>query len=456
MARMGCLADVMALRSAALVAALVLAGGCGSWTNWSGNVRCHPRRIVRPSDLAQLRIAVRGAQRLRLVGAGHSWSALSCTSEVLVDTRRLSRVLAIDPAARRITVEAGITLKALDEAVAKHGLALATEPTVEEITAAGAIATASHGTGLGLGAMSEEVVALEVLDGNGETVRIDDPDRLRAARVGLGALGVIYAVTFRLVPAFKLEMVERLVDEHEAFDRLDALVAEHQHVDLFWFQTERKVFLRTYDRTDKPLRTHDARDWIEEMVVKTWIGQFGLAIAARAHPLAKLLNRVSPALFRDRTTVDRSDKILHRYPGHQKVFSMEYLVPLARTREALGAIRDALSETRFFPNMPFYLRFIGGAGGGEGGADLSPMRGGPRCAVEVLSYVGFTGWERFFRVLEPRFRALGGRPHWGKLFFANPRDLYEPAAWAHVEKVRAELDPTHKLSNDLTRTLFAP
>ena len=84
------------------------------------------------------------------------------------------------------------------------------------------------------------------------------------------------------------------------------------------------------------------------------------------------------------------------------------------------------------------------------------MRGRPSCAIEVLSYVGFDGWEAFFRDLEPRFVALGGRPHWGKLFFADPRGLYDRASWDHVETVRAQLDPQRKLLNDLTRRLFDP
>ena len=100
--------------------------------------------------------------------------------------------------------------------------------------------------------------------------------------------------------------------------------------------------------------------------------------------------------------------------------------------------------------MPFYLRFVGGSGDG----DLSPIRGRPSCALEVLSGVGFKGYEQFFRDLEPRFLALGGRPHWGKIFYANPRGLYEPATWEHVEKVRVAIDPDGKFLNPLTRSIF--
>ena len=427
--------------------------GCAGWSNWAGNERCQPKRIARPATLAELRDVVRTSAHLRVAGAGHSWSKLVCTDEVLVDTRSLTRLLSVDEGARRIRVEAGMRLKDLDQLVAQHGLALATEPTISEITVGGAIATASHGTGLAHGAFSEEVVALDVIDGAGQLVTLDSPDDLRAARVGLGTLGVIYSITFRLVPAFNLEIYERVVDEKQAFEGIEQRVADNQHVDMFWFVTEHKVFLRTYHRTDAPIHvTHPARDPIEEWVVRTWIGQFGLATVGKIPGIKKLLNKVEPSLFPDQTTTDRSDHVFHRFPGHQKVYSMEYLVPIERTHDALQAIKDSLAATKFYPNMPPYLRFVGGAGDG----DLSPLRGRSSCAIEVLSYTGFKGWEQFFRDLEPRFLALGGRPHWGMLFFANPRALYDAAAWANVERLRARLDPHHTLANELTRTLFTP
>jgi L-gulono-1,4-lactone dehydrogenase len=421
-----------------------------SWSNWAGNVRCRPQRIVRPTSAAELQAAVRSAKQVRVAGSGHSWSALACADELMIDTRSLTRVLAVDVAARRITVEAGLRLRELDTVVAQHGLALATAPTIDEITAGGAISTASHGTGLAHGAFSEEVVALEVVDAGGNRVTIDDADRLKAARVGLGALGVIYAITFRLVPAFNLAIDERVVPEDDAFDDLELLLADHQHVDLFWFLTEGKVFLRTYDRTNAPRKvTHPTLNWVEEWIIRTWVAHFGLAIASIIPGLTPILNFAEPFLFRAQSDVDRSDRIFHRFPGHQKVYSMEYVIPIDRTRDALAAIRDALDATGFYPNIPPYLRFVGGGGDG----DLSPMRGRDSLAIEVLSYVGFSGWEAFFRDLEPRFIALGGRPHWGKLFYTNPRPLYDAATWTHFEKVRAQLDPGRKFENPLIRAI---
>ena len=390
---------------------------------------------------------------MRGAGTGHSFNALVSTNETMIDIRSLDKVLGIDVGAREIQVEAGITLNALDEAVARKGLALATEPTISEVTAGGAIATASHGTGLAHGALSEEVTALQIIDADGRKHTIDDEDRLRAARVGLGCLGVIYAITFRLVPAFRLAIHERVVREQEAFDNLDQLLAENEHVDLFWFQTEQKVFLRTYHRTTEPRRVSVARDWLEEWLVRTLGARVGLALASKSHPIARALNYIEPYFFpKSRTTVDRSDRIFHRFPGHQKVYSMEYIIPLARTREALGAVTDSLGVTGFYPNVPVYLRFVGGAGDG----DLSPMRGRQSCAIEVLSGVNFEGWEEYFRDLEPRFIALGGRPHWGKMFFANPRPLYEASAWTHVEALRAQIDPDGKFVNELSHRLFRP
>jgi L-gulonolactone oxidase len=426
-------------------------GGCGTWSNWAGNIHCRPQRIVRPHDEAELRAAVLSSPQLRVAGAGHSWSALDCTAQVMIDMRRLTKVLHINSAARQIQVEGGILLRDLDEVVARHGLALATEPTISEITAAGAISTGSHGTGLAHGALSEEVVALEIIDATGRKVTIDDPERLRAARIGLGALGVIYSITFRLVPAFNLELHERVVAASEAFDSLDQLLIDNQHVDLFWFMTEHKVFLRTYNRTTAPRWVpHPVRDWVAEWVLRTWLGQVGLAMATDSVTVAKVLNSIEPSLFPEQTLIDRSDRIFHRFPGHQKVYSMEYVIPIEHTRAALLAIEEAHAATGFRSNVPPYLRFVGGAGD----SDLSPMGGRPSCAIEVLSYVGFKGWERFFRNVEQRFLALHGRPHWGKLFFTDPHELYGRDTWSHVNQVRTQLDPSRKFDNELTQSLL--
>ncbi|MDB4969053.1 MAG: oxidoreductase [Myxococcales bacterium] len=439
------------MHHALTILALVSVCGCGSWTNWSGTIHCQPRRVERPRSERELRAMVAAGSHVRVVGAGHSFNALACSNDVMLDLRELNHVLEIDAARGLVKVEAGITLHDLDEELAKRGLALGTEPTIDKITAAGAISTASHGTGFGHGAFSEEVTALDVIDAAGNKVIIDGGERLAAARIGLGALGVIYAITFRVERAFNFEIDERVVGEDEAFAQLDRLPLENEHADLFWLVTEHKVFLRTYKRTTAPVHLeHPAADWLLEHVVRTWVAHFGLAVASKIPGVTPLLNKAEPSTFRRRVEVDRSDRILHRFPGHQRVVSMEYVIPVEHTRAALRAIADSLTATGFYPNVPPYVRFVGGGGDGL----LSPMRGRKSCAVEVLSYPGFAGWERFFRDLEPRFRALGGRPHWGKLFYENPHSLYEPAAWKGFASLHREIDPRGKFDNALMRWLL--
>src|SRR4051794_18468906 len=114
------------------------------WSNWAGNVTCRPQRFVQPKNEAELIAAVKSATHVRVAGAGHSWSALACSDDLMIGTKKLNRVLAIDDLKRTVKVESGILLSDLDDAVAQHGLALATEPTIAEITAGGAISTASH------------------------------------------------------------------------------------------------------------------------------------------------------------------------------------------------------------------------------------------------------------------------------------------------------------------------
>ena len=213
-----------------------------AWTNWAGTVTAHPVATAVPRSPEEVADAVRDAGRrglrVRMRGSGHSFTDVAATDGVMLDPSLLHGVVAVDRAAMTVTVLAGTPLHELNAQLDRLGLALHNMGDIDRQTVAGALSTGTHGTGGTTASLAGQVEALELVAGDGSlrTVsRAEDPDHFHAARVGLGAVGVLTTVTFRVEPAFTLQADERPMRWAEAVGRHDELVAEHHHVDLYWF-----------------------------------------------------------------------------------------------------------------------------------------------------------------------------------------------------------------------------
>src|SRR5437868_10140958 len=168
------------------------------WRNWAGDQQCVPAAIARPGSVEELRAIVSRAgergQQLRAAASGHSFTDAACTDGVMVRLDRMDRVLEVDRDAGLTRVQGGIVIRDLSEALYDQGLALENLGDIDVQTISGAIATATHGTGECLRNISSQVEAVELVTADGSLVecsRDSDPDLWRAARVGLGSLGVI-------------------------------------------------------------------------------------------------------------------------------------------------------------------------------------------------------------------------------------------------------------------------
>ena len=207
------------------------------WSDWSGRQHCTPARVLRPATEDELAEGVRAAASdglvVRPIGSGHSFTPLCVTDGVQVDLSRLDRLLDVDDAGVA-TAQAGITLHALSEALHQHGRALENLGDVDTQTLAGALATGTHGTGAAFGNLSAQMVGGRLVTADGTVVDLADEsvfDLLLAARVSLGALGVLSEVRVQTVPAFRLHKVEDVRPLAEVLEDLDELVAGHDHVE---------------------------------------------------------------------------------------------------------------------------------------------------------------------------------------------------------------------------------
>ncbi|GIE99287.1 FAD-binding protein [Paractinoplanes rishiriensis] len=192
-------------------------------TNWAGNIVFGARRLHRPRRVEEVRDLVKAGGPLRVLGSGHSFNRMSDTDGDLVTLADLPRVVEIAPDRRSVRVDGGIRYGELAPILADAGLALQNSASLPHISVAGAVATATHGSGVGNANLAAAVAGLEFIDGRGEMVTLTrDDDDLFGAVVGLGAPGIVTALTLDVVPGFELRQY--------VFDRVPRIAVEaHLH-----------------------------------------------------------------------------------------------------------------------------------------------------------------------------------------------------------------------------------
>jgi len=420
------------------------------WRNWAGTHECVPVAIEHPKSAREVAGAVRraaGAGRaVRAAGSGHSFSACVPTDGTLVRLDRLDRILDADPASGLVKVEAGITLAALNDGLAERGLALPNLGDIDAQTLAGALATATHGTGARLRNLSAQVEALELVDGTGErrSLTADDGVLLRAARVGLGSLGIVTAVTLRCVPAFRLRGVDATLPLEEVLDGLQERADAHDHFEFWTFPHSPLALTRTNDRTDAPVSAPGpARAWLHDVLLDNHALEL-LSRAGRRFPRAiPRINRLAASAASGRERVDASQRIFAS-PRLVRFDEMEYAIPREHAADAVRGAREILE--RHPVNFPVELRFVA-----ADDALLSPAHGRATAYVAVHVFDGMDG-EAPFREVEKLMAGWGGRPHWGKRSFLSARELKTRyPAWEAFAAARAELDPEGRFENPWAR-----
>lgn len=415
----------------------------GVWTNFSGRDRVRPQRVFVPADLDSLRRLLKEAAtegtRVRVVGSGHSYNDVAIAPEVQVSLRNINRVLHADAAARQLTVQGGATLRQIRRELRRHSLAFANMGDVDHQSIAGALSTGTHGTGLSAPGFASQVVALELMlaDGSVVSCRAEDGDPLDAARVSLGALGIIISVTLQAVPAYNLRRSDAVITRDEAF----ALLADPPptgHVGLYFMPYIDQVLMWTAERTGDPIdKPPPLREWVRDVVKVNYGLQAMGAVARRAPRLVPGLSRAFARSVKPETTVDTYDRVFLR-PLFVRHDAFEFAVPQPAGPHCIRKLMTAIEER----NLPYAFPCETRIGGAES-AWLHPQHG--RTTTWVGAAIQSPGidvdeaWEEAQAVC----LAAGGRPHWGKwhtLTAAELRGVYP--RWDDFAALRARLDPS--------------
>jgi FAD-linked oxidoreductase len=427
-----------------------------TWRNWAGNQRANPRRVLTPRSAAEVADAVRlGAELglpVRMAGSGHSFTPAAVTDGILLRAAGLSAVRSIDFKAGLATAEAGCTLRVLNETLLARGLALANLGDIQEQTVAGAIQTGTHGTGRDSGGIAAQVAALELVLASGEVVTCsatERPELLSAAAVGLGALGIITAVTFRVVPAFLLEAREEPMRWDEVLRRLDELTGENEHFEFYWFPHTGNCLTKRNNTAPGPARPLDpARKWLDDELLSNTVFGLTCRLGHRVPSVIKPVNRVAARALGARTYVDASHRV---YTSRRRVRfkEQEYAVGREHLAGVLGELRGLFDQRDWRISFPIEVRV-------SPPDDLWLSTAHGRDSAYIAIHVFHPSpHDPYFRDVEALFTAVGGRPHWGKM---HTRDAEYLAGvyprFTDFAALRDTLDPDRRFGNVYTRQVF--
>jgi FAD-linked oxidoreductase len=427
-----------------------------AWSNWAGNQRCTAHAVHRPSTVAEIVDLVRATAatggRLRAIGSGHSFTDCALTDSHRLELAELTGPVHVDRVRRRVTVPAGMTLRRLNELLAATGLALPNLGDIDAQTIAGAISTGTHGTGAAYGCLSTFVAELVLVTGTGEVLRCsatEHSDIFAAARVGLGAVGILVEVTLDCVDAFVLRAEERPAPLAEVMAALPDLIADNDHIEFYWFPYTDRVQLKTNNRVpsdDRPLPR--LRGWFDDEFLANTVYEAACRLGRAVPALVPTISGISARALTARSYTGRSDRVFCT-PRRVRVPAMESAVPRAALPEALTALRRLVEDLPFQVLFPVEIRFTA-----PDEIWLSHGYGRESAYLAVHQYVGVP-YEPYFQAFERVATALDGRPHWGKLHYRTAESLRSVyPRFDDFLAVRDRMDPQRIFANAYTERVL--
>lgn len=408
-------------------------------TNWSGNLVYSTENVVYPESVEQVQAWVKKADKLRALGSQHCFNTIADSRHQLLSTKNLNKVIALDPAKKTVTVEAGIRYGVLGEYLQEHGFALHNLASLPHISVAGSVATATHGSGVKNGNLATAVSGIEFVTAAGDLVSLSkdkDGDQFLGAVVGLGGLGVVTKLTLEIQPTYQ---VQQVVYENLPFPELEknfeAIMSSGYSVSLF-------------------------TDWQKNNISEVWVKRrveegkppanqpefYGAQAAKRnLHPIADLAAENCteqmgvPGPWHERLPHFR----MNFTPSSGKELQSEFFVPMSNAFAALKAI-NSLGDKWIQDLFISEIRTIA--------ADelwLSTCYKRPSVAIHFTWKQNTESVMKLLPLIEEQLAPFGVRPHWGKLFTLSPAQLrsrYE--RYGDFQRLLRQYDPGGKFRNE--------
>jgi L-gulono-1,4-lactone dehydrogenase len=427
-----------------------------TWHNWAGNVTATPAREATPSSALQVADEVVKAASdgltIRMAGTGHSFTPTVWTDGVLLRPGGLTAIRSIDPDAGLVTVEAGCPLRVLNEELFARGLSLTNMGDIQVQTVAGATQTGTHGTGRASGGMAAQIAGIELVLADGSVVSCSPENRadlFTAARVGLGALGVVTAVTFRVEPMFLLHAREEPMRWSEVTSRLPELISENEHFEFFWFPHSEGCLTKRNNRSPGPAEPLPRwRHWLDDEFLSNSVFGASCRLGYLAPATIKRVNSVASRALSARSYTDAPYRVFTS-PRRVRFKEQEYAVPAEHLADVLGEVRALLDRRDWRISFPIEVRV---APSDDPWLSTAYGRDSAYIAIHVFHA---SPHAEYFGDVESIMTAAGGRPHWGKI---HTRDAgYLRGVYPRFDDfvaLRDAVDPERRFGNAYLRQVL--
>jgi len=416
------------------------------WRNWSGSVIAQPTDIARPKSAAELSAIVTRAEKVRVVGAGHSFMPLCQTDGVLISMADYQGSIDIAPDRKTVWAPAGWGLDRLTAALWAEGLSLINQGDINPQSLAGATATGTHGTGAELGSLATQACGFRLMLAGGSIVECGPdqrPDLYEAQRLSLGLFGIATEIRINVLPAYHLEERVERRPLAEMAERLDELAAATRHFEFFVFPYSDQVIFKSLHPAEPEGEFRDGND-IDESAFRRAC-EIGRTAPFTIPMLQRLMMRLSAKPTR---RIGPAYKI---FPSDRTIRfeEMEYELPRAAGMDTLKEAIAFIRRKRMPIQFPFEFRLTAGDD-----IWMSPFNNGPGASISFHQYARMP-WREAFADIEAILRGGGGRPHWAKRHTLTTADVHRlyPRTPDYLA-VRAAVDPGAKFTNTHLGQLF--
>ncbi|MFJ1706202.1 D-arabinono-1,4-lactone oxidase [Kitasatospora sp. NPDC088346] len=427
------------------------------WRNWAGNQSARPSRVVAPASAQELGEVVRRAaedgRTVKAVGSGHSFTAIAAAGDgVLVRPDGLTAVRGIDHEAGTVTVESGLPLHRLNRLLTTAGLSLTNMGDIEVQTVAGATSTGTHGTGRDSGSLAAQIRAVEIVLADGSVQQCsptENAELFQGARLGLGALGVISAVTLGVEPAFLLTAHEQPMAFDEVLERFDDLTAVNEHFEFYWFPHTDRCSTKRNNRSQGPAAPLPGfKAWLDDDFLSNTVWECACRVGRRFPGTIPTIAQLASRAWSERTFTDTAYRVFTS-PRKVRFTEMEYAVPREAADTVLRELKVLVERSDWRISFPVEVR--------TAPADdlwLSTAHGRDSVYIAVHLYRG-SPEQGYFTEVEKLMAAHAGRPHWGKL---HTRDAEYLASvyprFGDFTALRDKVDPGRLFANDYLRRVL--